>query len=189
MTDTGHEPTADAPADVPEPESDQATTAGAVRRILPAAVVGVLALALLATAVVFGVRWIGDLNRDSLRDEVLQAGRQAAVNLTTIHHESAEADVARLMDSSTGDFGAQFGQNQQAFVDIVKQAKVDTTGEVVDAAIDRADDRSASVLVAIRSQVTNAATAEPQQRDYRMAVDLELAPDGRWMSSGVEFVP
>ncbi|MEJ8279435.1 hypothetical protein [Pseudonocardia spirodelae] len=170
--------------------SDSPTAAGGrLPRLLPAIAVGAVALALLAAAVVFGVRWAGELSRDALHEEVLQAGRQAAVNLTTIHHETAEADVARLMANATGDFGTQFGQNQQSFVDIVTKAKVDTTGEVVEAAVDRVDESSASVLVAVRSQVTNAATAEPQNRDYRMAVDLQRQPDGRWLASGVEFVP
>src|SRR5262249_54958132 len=47
---------------------------------------------------------------DQQRRVFLQVGRQAAINLTTIDYTHADADVARILDSSTGAFHDEFEQ-------------------------------------------------------------------------------
>ena len=63
----------------------------------------------------------------------LQTGRQAALNLTTIDYEHAEADVQRILDSATGTFYDDFQRRSPAFVNVVQQARSKTEGTVTGA--------------------------------------------------------
>jgi Mce-associated membrane protein len=54
----------------------------------------------------------------------LQVGRQAAVNLTTISYTEADADVARIVDSSTGAFRDDFQKRAPDFIQVVRLAVV-----------------------------------------------------------------
>ena len=51
------------------------------------------------------------------RDLMLQAGRQAALNLTSINYSDADTDVQRIVDSATGTFREDFQKRSHAFVD------------------------------------------------------------------------
>ena len=69
----------------------------------------------------------------------LQVGKQAALNLTTIDFEHADDDVKRILDSATDAFYDDFSRRSQPLVDVVKQAKSKSTGEIAAAGLESDD--------------------------------------------------
>ncbi|MBF6299836.1 hypothetical protein IU459_20145 [Nocardia amamiensis] len=169
-----------------EKEAAQTRTRG-VARILALAASALLVLALVcgATVSVFAMRAAHE--RDERRAEYLQTARQAIVNLTTIRADSAKQDIDRILALASGEFKTEFDGRVDPFTSIVQQAKVVSSGEIVEAALESDDDRSARVLVAAKQTLTNAGQAEPQTRYYRFRVTVSRGDSGLTVSD-VEFV-
>lgn len=172
-------------------ETGEDVTSGSGRswkRTLATVAATVLVLALVAGAVlsVFAVRSTED--RDARRNAYLQTARQTVLNLTTIRADTAKEDIDRILTMASGEFKTEFDGRVDPFTEIVKQAKVVSHGEVVEAAIERDDEDSATVLVAAKQTLTNAGQEEPQQRFYRFRVTVTKGDDGSLKSSDVEFV-
>jgi Mce-associated membrane protein len=121
-------------------------------------------------------------------DLFLQVGRQAAVNLTTIDHTRAEADVKRILDSAVGSFHDDFQQRAPAFVEAVKQAQSKSEGTVVAAGLESEDADRAQVLVAVSVKTSTAAAPQQEPRAWRMRIDVKETGDGAKVSN-VRFVP
>ncbi|MFE6924125.1 hypothetical protein ACFVAV_24090 [Nocardia sp. NPDC057663] len=172
-----------------DPEDDSADTVTSTGRgrifALAAAVVLVLALVVGAGFAAFAVRSV-DADED-LRAEYTQTARQAIVNLTTIRADSAKEDIDRILSVASGEFKTEFDGRLDPFMDVVKQAKVVSHGEVVESGIVSADDKTATVLVAAKQTVSNSGAAEPQQRQYRFRVTVTKGDTGMTVSK-VEFV-
>jgi len=118
----------------------------------------------------------------------LQVGKQAAVNLTTIDFEHVDDDVKRILDSATDNFYDDFSRRSQPFIDVVKEAKSKSTGQVSVAGLESETADSAQVLVAVTVNSTNAGAPEQQPRAWRMRISVRDV-DGEAKVSNVEFVP
>ncbi|OZE88316.1 hypothetical protein BH92_11380 [Rhodococcoides fascians A21d2] len=123
-----------------------------------------------------------------LQQRYLQVARQSVLDLTTISASTVDDDVARVLERSTGTFRDQFGERADDFVSVVQQADVQATGSITEAGIENADDRTASVLVAATSSVTNSSGAQEEPRVWRLRVTLDNAGESILVSD-VEFVP
>ncbi|MEV0061460.1 Mce protein [Nocardia sp. NPDC050718] len=177
---------AESDADLDDDGADAATPTGRGRILaLAAAVVLVLALVVGAGFAAFAVRSV-DADED-LRAEYTQTARQAVINLTTIRADSAKEDIDRILSVASGEFKTEFDGRLDPFMDVVKQAKVVSHGEVVESGIESADDTTAKVLVAAKQTVSNSGSAEPQQRQYRFRVTVTKGDTGMTVSK-VEFV-
>jgi Mce-associated membrane protein len=120
--------------------------------------------------------------------QFVQAARQGALNLTTISHTSADHDVARILDSTTGSFHDDFQSRSQQFIDVVEQAQTDTVGTVTAAGLESLEGDKAQVLVAVSVKTSNAAAAEQQPRLWRMRIGVDkVGADVK--VSNVQFVP
>jgi Mce-associated membrane protein len=142
-------------------------------------------------AVLFG--WLGyrafeTRSEDQLRGQFLQAGRQAALNLTEISADTADADVARVLDSTTGAFHDDWAKRAPAFVDVVKQAQSKSTGSVTAAALDSVESERARVLVAVSVTSNVAGVPDQKPRAWRMRIDVQKVGDDVKVAN-VEFVP
>jgi Mce-associated membrane protein len=111
------------------------------------------------------------------RNLFLQVGRQGALNLTTIDHEHADADVQRILDSATGTFYDDFQARAQPFIEVVKQAKSKSVGTVGEAGIRSISDDGADVLVAVTVKTSNAGAAEQEPRAWRMNITVQKVGD------------
>ena len=139
------------------------------------------------------VGWLGYLSVESRRaqhehNEFLQMGRQGALNLTTINYTEIDADVQRIMDSSTGAFYDDFQKRAPAFIDVVKQAQSKSEGAVTEAGVESDQGGHAQVLVAVTVKTSTAGAAEPHPRLWRMRIGVQTTNQGAKVSS-VEFVP
>ncbi|OBI40465.1 hypothetical protein [Mycobacterium sp. E796] len=122
------------------------------------------------------------------RNVFLQTGRQAALNLTTIDYNQAEADVQRILDSATGAFYDDFQRRSPAFVNVVQQARSKSEGTITAAALESDQGDQAQVLVAVTVKSSNAAAADQPPRAWRMRIQVQRVGEGAKVSN-VEFVP
>jgi Mce-associated membrane protein len=172
-------------ADLTQPLSETTAPASNNRSGLVAAV--------LMTAVLAGLGgWLGfryDQSHAEQQDRALflQVGRQAAVNLTTIDNTRVDADVQRILDSSTGTFHDDFQNRAQPFIAVVKQVKSTTEGTVTEAGLETAQNDGAQVLVAVSVKTSNAG-AEQELRAWRMRISVQKSGSSAKVSN-VEFVP
>lgn len=120
-------------------------------------------------------------------ETILRVARQGVLNVTTLSHESIDADIKRLIDSSTGEYRRQFEGRSSTFRDMVAESAVASEGTITEAGIESSEETSGKALVAVRAEVSNKAAPEGEQRQYRMAVNVVREGD-RWLVSGLEFV-
>lgn len=145
-----------------------------------------LALAALATSL--AIRAHQSQQADQQRLEFLETGRQGAINLTTIDHRHADADVQRILESATGQFYDDFSKRSQPFVDVVKQVQSTSEGTVTAAGIESETDDGATVLVAVTVKTSTAAAPQQDPRSWRMRVSVQRVEDHAKVSN-VSFVP
>ena len=177
-----------APAEQAGPEGTTAATAAVSpprrRLLLALSVVGLLLVLALAAVTVQLVRYD---SADDRREDILRAARQSALNLTSIDNREFDEDVQRVLDGSTGAFKADFEARAEDLESVLKDNQVVSQGDVVEAGIVRSDERTATALVVVDSEVRNTAAPEGRVNTYRMRLELERV-DGRWLTSMLEFV-
>ncbi|WP_280401313.1 hypothetical protein [Nocardia carnea] len=164
------------------------TGSGSWKRILALTAAAILVIGLVGAAVVSMIAVQSTEQRDERRAEYVATARQTILNLTTIRADTAKEDIDRILTMASGEFKTEFDGRIDPFTEIVKQAKVQSTGEVVEAAVERDDEKSAVILVAAKQTLTNAGAEGEQQRFYRFRVTVQRADDGTLTASDVEFV-
>ena len=170
------------------PDEPAALTQGARRRRAVLPVLLLLVLAGLLTGVVLTAL---DARAAEVRDDdqhaALLAARQQAVNLTTISHETADRDLARIIAAATGTLKTQFEAQAKTFPGVLRQEKSVSVGRVLAAGVKSQQDGTVDVLVAVDATVRNAASADTGVvKHYRMDMRL-IQVDGRWLVSTVAF--
>ncbi|WP_156623876.1 Mce protein [Mycobacterium sp. 852002-40037_SCH5390672] len=194
--------TSDDQTDEPTNESDlvddESPSAGATeasqqrrRQLRVASLVSVILFAAVAAT----ASWTGYRAYDTHRIEQEQArivdvARQSALNLANIDWTHVQADVQRIVDSSTGAFLNDFQQRSPAFSDFVHKAQSKSVATIRSAGLESNDGHVAKVIVAMSVDVT-AANAPPEQqpRSWRVRLSVQKMPDGGLKISNVEFVP
>lgn len=122
------------------------------------------------------------------RNLLVAVARQGALNLTTIDYARVDADVQRILDSSTGTFHDDFENRSRPFVDVVKKVQSKSEGTVTEAGLESQDGNQAQVLVAVSVKTTNAGAPEQDPRRWRMRISVEKVGGGAKVSN-VMFVP
>jgi Mce-associated membrane protein len=127
------------------------------------------------------------VERDQQRAaQFIAVARQGVVNMTTLDSSQAESDVARVLDSATGDFKRDFASRISDFTSMVKDSKMVTSGTVTAAAVESMNEDSAVVLVSAVSTVTEAGGAKQPPRNWRLSVTV-AKDSGRLKLSKVVF--
>ena len=121
--------------------------------------------------------------------EFAAAAREGVVTLTSLDFNDAKTGVQRIIDNSTGSFRDDFAKMAGDFTKVVEASKVVERGTVQAVAVDldSMTNDSAVVLVASTSEVTNAAGAKQDPRNFKLIVTL-TRDDGQLKMSKVEFV-
>lgn len=203
---------AKAPAEEPEEPGHEAAERGAAdaaaESVLPAptsrwqrlrgprfaavtaglAMLGVVA-ALGAGAYMVRQHHAADLRRQHAA-EFAAAAQRGVIALTSLDYNEPDEGIRRILDESTGTFRDDFQKTAKDFMDVVRQSKVVEHGAVKATAVDldSMTDDSAVVLVASTSEVSNAAGAKKDPREFRLIVTVTREGDQIKMSK-VEFVP
>ncbi|OPX12871.1 hypothetical protein [Mycobacterium sp. AT1] len=120
--------------------------------------------------------------------EFAAAARQGVVTLMSLNFNNAKDDVKRIIDNTTGDFKKDFESQSEQFASVAQASKVITEATVSATGVQSMTKDTATVLVAVTTQVSNAASKEQQPRSWRLRVDM--ARDGGQLKlAKVEFVP
>ncbi|MFF0500351.1 hypothetical protein ACFYU5_28415 [Nocardia aobensis] len=122
------------------------------------------------------------------RTEYIQTAKQAILNLTNIKDDTAKQDIDRVLSVASGQLKQEYSERKDAYAQVVQQAKVKASGEIIETAVESQDDHTAKVLVAAKQTLTNAGAKDPQERYYRFRVTVDRADNGGITASQVEFV-
>jgi Mce-associated membrane protein len=192
-TDTG---IATVTADEPTPATDLSAADGTdersrshrpgVRSALSAGLIMVLALGALAGWLGFGAFQMHQTREQSA--QFVAAGRQAALNLTSIDYTDIDADLKRILDSSTGAFHDDFKSRSQAFSDVVKKAQSKSEGTITAAGLESQSGDQGQVLVTVSVKTRLTGQPEPQPRGWRMRIGLTQVGNNVEVND-VQFVP
>lgn len=176
-------------------ETDESKDDAGIRQRRLLSAVDIPLLFGLVTVVILGAvgGWLGyrmyvNDRAQRTHDAFVEAARQGAVNLTTIDYARADADIQRILDSSTGKFRDQFQERSQPFADVVKQAKTKSEGTVTEAGVESQDTDQAQVLVAASVKTSVPGAPEQQPREWRMRITVEKVDDG-FKVADLQFVP
>ncbi|OBI97603.1 hypothetical protein [Mycobacterium asiaticum] len=157
-------------------------------------VAAALAVIVILAALGAGVEMIV-LHKNAVRErqrvaEYAAAARQGVVTLISLDYQHANEDVQQILEVSTGTFKDDFSKTAEDFTTTVRESKVVLQGTVQAAAVelDSVTDKSAVVLVASSSEVTNADGAKQDPRKYRLIVTV-TREGGQFKMSKVEFIP
>ncbi len=185
---------ADASSDAAEPSRRRRRLSGRLRRPKWSTLAASLAILVILGALA-GSGYMIKKHHDAVQQrqraaEFVAAARQGVVTLTSLDFNNAKQGVQRILENSTGSFKDDVLKMADDFTKVVEQSKVVSQGSVQAAAVelDSMTKDSAVVLVASTSEVTNAAGAKQDPRNYRLIVTV--ARDGGQLKiSKVEFVP
>lgn len=122
------------------------------------------------------------------RSAYIAGARTTALNLTTLHSETAGADLDKFLAGTTEEFQSQLDGRKDSFVDVLGQVGVQTDGEILEAGLEKIDGDCGTSLVAVRAMQKNAEQPEPEERNYRLRITM-CDTDGQLLASNVEFVP
>jgi Mce-associated membrane protein len=173
-------------------DADSASAAQSRRRVSPVRLATLFGLGVVvALAGLTG--WLGfrahqSQQAQAQRSQFLQVARQAALNLTTIDWQHADADVRRILDGATGDFYDDFAKRSQPFIEVLRQAKSTTVGKITEAGLESETADSAQALVAVSVQTSGAGESDPVPRAWRMRISVQKVGD-QVKVSNVGFVP
>jgi Mce-associated membrane protein len=135
----------------------------------------------------FGTRFYTRHQQQERYDEVVYIARQLVVNITSLDYQKFDADVQRVVDGATPEFGKEFSSRAQAMKQAIVANKAVSTSQVLEAGVVSANKSAAQVLAVVDSQVKNAAAPNGQPRNYRMRMDL-IRSNGRWLVKNLAFV-
>lgn len=120
-------------------------------------------------------------------EEFATAAKRAVIMLMSIDPNHAEGDLQRVIDNSTGDFKAQLEVTAKNLATAFEQSKIGTKATVQAVAVESTSDNSGVVLVAAKSEVTNADSTKQPPGSWRLSVTLDR-DGGQLKLSRLEFV-
>jgi Mce-associated membrane protein len=125
--------------------------------------------------------------RADWRASALTYARQTAINLTSLDYKTLGADIEQVLDGATGAFADDFEARADNLRDVLTTNQVVSQGQVLEAALVRADERNATAIVVVDATVRNTQNPDGGVTTYRMKLELERQGD-RWLTSTLEFV-
>jgi Mce-associated membrane protein len=164
-----------------------------LRSALRPKVVGAALVVILTVGLLGASAWMTFQHRQVVAErqrtaEFSAAARQGVVTLMSLNFNSAADDVKRILDNTTGDFKKDFQGQADQFTKVAQESKVITEATVNATAVQSMTKDTATVLVAVTTQVSNVASKQQEPRSWRLRVDM--ARDGGQLKlAKVEFVP
>lgn len=179
------EPVEDESAKEPEPIEDESATEPAPPRRPTGWLAGMLGLALvMVIALVAGgilLRSVLDYREDTARrDAILSVARDVGQLSYSLDYETFPEQVSKIVAATTGNYRQGLIDSTDGLQYILTQGKVKSSCTITAAGIERDDENTATVLLSITTQVTNAETQVPQVRHYRVAIGL-IRQGSQWL--------
>ncbi|MBG0813659.1 hypothetical protein [Planomonospora sp. ID82291] len=152
-------------------------------------VLGVLITVLLAAAL-----WTGGRLRDAQaaeddREAALRAAGAHAMNLLSVGYRTIDADVGRILSTSTGSARAEYTRTAEALRRTTTEEKVVQTGALRAVGLVALKGDTARVMVVGDAVIEwDGGEDAPQERFYRWTMDVTRT-GGTWLVSKAELVP
>ena len=127
------------------------------------------------------------VHKQHLAAEFTAAARQEVTALLSIDANHVKDDFQRMIDDSTGDFKSQLSALSGLRAKQAEESKVSSKGTVEAVAVESMSDDSAVVLVAAKSDVTNADNTKRPTVALRISVSL-MRDGGQPKMSKVDFL-
>ena len=127
------------------------------------------------------------VHKQRLAAEFTAAARQGVTALLSIDANHVKDDFQRMIDDSTGDFKSQLSALSGLRAKQAEESKVSSKGTVEAVAVQSMSDDSAVVLVAAKSDVTNADNTKRPTVALRISVGL-IRDGGQPKMSKVDFL-
>lgn len=158
-------------------------------------VLGVLALILLATTVLFITKGAsatpGDSRAETLsraHKQVSKAARDQTLAFLTVDYKEMDPLIDKVLAGATGTFKEQYERAKVNLKASAQDSQATSTGKVLAVGVGDIDDTDAVVFVAADSEVSNTSTkGKPQQRYYRLKLTMIRKGD-TWLTSNLQFV-
>lgn len=151
------------------------------------AVFGVICLILAITCGVLLWQYRQSLAEESDQRKAVAAAEDTAMDLATIDHTTAQRDVERVLGGATGEFHDDFASSAESFLSVVEDTQVTTVGEDADSALESWEDDGGTVLVQVRSTVTNRVEPQEQSRVWRLRLTMTKV-DGLYRTAQLEYL-
>lgn len=127
------------------------------------------------------------MHKRQLAPEFAAAARHGVTTLMSIDAQHAKEDIQRLIDASTGVLKSQVEAASSFMVKQAEDSKVSSKATVEAVAVESMTDNSAVVLVAAKSDVTNADNTKRPPALWRLSVNLNR-DGGQLKMSKVDFL-
>jgi len=127
------------------------------------------------------------VHKRQLAAEFSAAARQGVTTLMSIDANHAKDDIQRILDASTGDFKNQLSAMSGLMAMQSEESKVSSKGTVEAVAVESLSDDSAVVIVAAKSDVTNADNTKRPPVMWRLSVGISR-DSGQLKISKVDFL-
>jgi Mce-associated membrane protein len=122
-----------------------------------------------------------------LAAEFAAAARQRVTTLMSMDGQHAKEDIQRLIDSCTGQLKTQLEVQSGLMLSKAEDSKAVSKGTVEAVAVESVSDNSGVVLVAAKTDVTNADNTKRPPALWRLSVNLER-DGGQLKMSKVDFL-
>ena len=105
-----------------------------------------------------------------------------------IDHEKVDEQAQTVLDGATGDFKEQHAAELDSLKQSARDQRSTAVATVLEVGISDIDPTAATVLVAANTEVTSKSTdGEARTVPWRIQLDM-VKEDGRWLTSGLQFV-
>ncbi|MDI9916011.1 hypothetical protein [Rhodococcus sp. IEGM 1379] len=176
------------PGPASEPGTPAAKPAVSKKLISGIAIASIVAISFAVVLVTLLVDRSAASNAEDERAAYVAGARTTALNLTTLHSETAGADLDKFLAGTTKEFQSQLDGRKDSFVSVLGQVGVQTDGEILEAGLEKSEGDCGTSLVAVRAMQKNTDQPEPEERNYRLRITM-CDTDGQLLASNVEFVP
>ncbi|MGN9846289.1 hypothetical protein ACTMTI_50070 [Nonomuraea sp. H19] len=157
-------------------------------RILIAALSGVLAV-LVGTGVWVAAQARDEQGRAGDKEAALLVAGTHAKNLISLDYRTVDADLQRILDTSTGPARAEYAANAGKLKSTTVANKVVQHGVLRATGLVSLTDVTAKVLVVADVEIRwDGSKSAPQERYYRWSMDLAKVGDGWRVSKAVQVL-
>lgn len=144
-------------------------------------------VATVALAATRGRTWWNARATEQAQADALAAGRQHAVNFTTIDYRKVDEDTSRVKAGATGEFLSSYTSQLDDLKKVIVENKSVSSVERAEAALVSGDLDSATVIVGIIAPTSNTVVPQGEKKTYRTKLGLRLVGE-QWKVERLEFV-
>lgn len=155
-------------------------------RDLVVALLTLMFVALGGAAGFFGWEYKQQKDIEASSGAALAAAQQFVIALTSIDTNAIDKNFDQVIGGSTGDFKDTYSQSAGQLRQVLIDNKAQSTGTIVDSAVQSATKDKVEVLLFVDQRISNTASPEPREDRSRVAVTMQLVGD-RWLASNVEL--